>query len=209
MFFYRPGWVFQQILYPRLLWRKPPDSHKQIFLTFDDGPVPELTGHVLDILNTHDVKATFFCVGDNIRKYPQIFKRLLQEGHQTGNHTFNHLNGWKTPAETYLQNAWLCQQEARKHGKEMALFRPPYGKIARKQIKALCKSYKIVMWDVLSGDYSSAVSAQQCLAKTLYYTRPGSIVVFHDNYKAGEKVLQVLPLYIGKAKERGYTFSTL
>lgn len=196
-------------LYPKLLWRMP--AEKTLYLTFDDGPVPGATEFVLHTLDRFSIKATFFCIGDNIRKHPDIFKKIIDEGHAIGNHTFNHLNGWKNKSSHYVENAMLCHDEMAKHlppGKIVKLFRPPYGRITRRQINALA-NYKIVMWDVLSMDYNKKQLPHICLLHTVNFTRPGSIIVFHDSVKAEKSMAFTLPRYIEHFKERGYTFKAI
>lgn len=200
---------FLPLLYPSLTWKM--DAHdRSLYLTFDDGPVSGPTEFVLDTLARASVKGTFFCIGDNIRKYPQIFRRLAAEGHAVGNHTMNHLNGWKTPETEYLTNVRefdaLVLREG--YGQTIRLFRPPYGRITRGQIRML-GDYRIIMWDVLSQDYDRTLSADKCLRRTLRACSPGSIVVFHDSYKAQRNMEFVLPRLIDHLGDRGYKFRTL
>lgn len=179
-------------------------SQRTIYLTFDDGPIPDLTPWVLDTLKKFDVKATFFCVGENIQKHPDIFERILKEGHQVGNHTYNHIKGWKVNDEEYFDNIEKCQAYTQTN-----LFRPPYGRIKRSQLKALADRYKIIMWDVLSYDYDKFIGEKQCLINCLKYTRSGSIVVFHDNIKAQKNLKFVLPQFIQHFQELNYKFAIL
>lgn len=198
-----------QWLYPSLTWKKNV-SDNSIFLTFDDGPIPGLTEFILDTLDKYKIKATFFCVGDNLRKHPEIAKRALSEGHRLGNHSFNHLNGWQTNTLDYVSNVVRCQKELIDiDNSEPQLFRPPYGKIKRSQIKHLKEKYEIIMWDVLSGDFLESISKERCLEKSISATKPGSIVIFHDNLKAEEKVKYALPRYIEHFLNKGYRFQTL
>lgn len=199
-----PSFLFK--LYPSLIWRQPAEE-KVIYLTFDDGPIPGLTPWVLDTLNDFKAKATFFCVGENVKKHPSIFRRILTEGHAVGNHTFNHLNGWDTPEIDYLRNTLQADEEMRKFT-QTDLFRPPYGRIGRKQIRQL-RHKRIVMWDVLSGDFSARLSPEKVLAKSLRHTGPGSIVVFHDNLKAAKNLRSVLPDYLAHFSREGYKFQAL
>jgi peptidoglycan/xylan/chitin deacetylase (PgdA/CDA1 family) len=196
-------------LYPDLIWRIP-TQEKELYLTFDDGPVPGPTEFVLETLNTFASKATFFCIGDNIRKHPEVFKKVVDDGHLIGNHTFNHLNGWSTSNEKYIENVKRFNEQLKIENCELKidLFRPPYGRIARNQINAL-KNYKIIMWDVLSIDYNKSVSPQACLRNSISATRPGSIIVFHDSLKAERNMSYALPRYIKHFLEKGYTFKTL
>lgn len=194
-----------QRMFPKRVWSFPQSSNA-VYLTFDDGPIPGVTPWLLQELKKHDAKATFFCIGENIRKHPKIFKSLISEGHSTGNHTFNHLNGWKTGTSEYIENVLLAEAEANKYkgNSEIAnqespiinqqLFRPPYGKITSKQSRILQKEgYKIIMWDVLSADYDPKVSVEKCLQNVLKNIEAGSIVVFHDSLKAEKNLRKTLP----------------
>lgn len=194
-----PWWIQQ--LYPSLEW-KVESAPNTLYLTFDDGPIPELTPAILDILLTYNARATFFCVGENVEKHPEIFKRVLDEGHAVGNHTHRHLNGWKTGAIDYVRDVEACQLAIKNAGGESGLMRPPYGRITRKQLGVLKKQYRIIMWDVLSGDFDQRLSASDCLSNTLKHVKEGSIVVFHDNIKATERVLGALPLFLDEVKKR-------
>jgi peptidoglycan/xylan/chitin deacetylase (PgdA/CDA1 family) len=192
--------------YPSLVWNKVRDQ-KVIYLTFDDGPIPDVTTFVLKTLKAFDARATFFCVGDNIVKHPDIFQNLLDDGHQVGNHTFNHLRGWATPDAEYLQNFQQCQQLTQTN-----LFRPPYGRIKKSQvrlIKQACPQVQIVMWDVLSGDFDTSLTPQDCFRNVIQYTENGSIVVFHDHLKAMDRLEYTLPKVLQHFREQGYTFGLL
>jgi len=157
-------------------------NKKEIYLTFDDGPIPQVTEFVLDQLHNFNAKATFFCIGDNIRKHPAVFSRIVNEGHSVGNHTFNHLNSWKSSNTAYIENISKC--ESLLPDQKTKLFRPPYGKIKRKQAKQLLASdYKIIMWDVLSADFDSSITKEKCLQNVLENAQNGSIIVFHDSIK--------------------------
>jgi len=190
-------------LYPTLIWYGN-RTEKRIFLTFDDGPIPDVTPFIINTLQRYNIKATFFCVGENIKKHPDLFNRLLENGHKVGNHTYNHLNGWKTPDDAYLQNIDRCQQLTVTH-----LFRPPYGRGKRSQYSKLRKNYDIVMWDVLSGDFDTTLPPEKCLANVLKHTQAGSIVVFHDNIKAIPRITYALPRAIEQWMAEGYEFGTL
>lgn len=198
---------FLPLLYPGLLWRMP-SNKKEIYLTFDDGPVPGPTEFVLDELKKYKLAATFFCIGDNIHKHPDLFKRIINEGHAVANHTFNHLKGWQTSTPEYLDNIKKCDQvmDANSASVTATYFRPPYGRITRAQIKALTDK-KIVMWDVLTRDYDANLSPTSCLQESLKATRNGSIVVFHDSVKAEKNLREVLPKYIEACLAQGYTFA--
>jgi peptidoglycan/xylan/chitin deacetylase (PgdA/CDA1 family) len=195
-------------LYSSLIWRMPSQG-KDLYLTFDDGPVPGPTEFVLDTLDKFGAKATFFCIGENIKKHPDVFKKIVSAGHAIGNHTFNHLNGWKTKTEDYKRNFLLCQDEIVKHIQpHPTVFRPPYGRISRDQIKALSE-FSIVMWDVLSVDYDKNLAPEKCLRNTINVTRNGSIIVFHDSYKAEQNLKFVLPRFIKHFSEEGFTFKAI
>ena len=195
-------------IYPDLLWRVN-TSEKNIYLTFDDGPVPGATEFVLQTLKAYEAQATFFCIGDNIRKHPSIFEYLKKSPHRLGNHTFNHLKAWRTSDEAYLQNILQCDELLGVYEKSSKkLFRPPYGQISKSKIKLL-SPYKIIMWDVLTQDYNSGISAERCLRGTIQATRPGSIVVFHDSYKAERNMNYALPRFLDHFKNKGYSFHAI
>lgn len=194
-------------LYPSLVWREGAASNK-IYLTFDDGPVPGPTEFVLDTLQRHNLKATFFCIGDNVRKYPQVFDRVLQAGHAIGNHTYHHIKGWNVSVADYFHEVQLCQAQFHLHGCRTQLFRPPYGRITRAQIGAL-REFKIVMWDVLTYDYDASVTGPASLRGSLRAVRPGSVIVMHDSLKAEKNLRFVLPRLIGSLQQRGYQFDAL
>jgi peptidoglycan/xylan/chitin deacetylase (PgdA/CDA1 family) len=202
MHFVRPIFILKYI-YPEAIWRE--DKNKNnIYLTFDDGPIPEITPWILDCLKEKNVKASFFCVGENIKKHPEIFNRLLDEGHVVGNHTYNHLRGWNTENKDYFDNINQCQELTRTN-----LFRPPYGRARKSQMKELAKDFKIVMWDVLTGDYDQEITPYECYKNCIDTTRNGRIIVFHDNIKAINNVKYALPKSIDYLIEQGYQFKTL
>ena len=186
---------------------------KEIYLTFDDGPTPEITQFVLDELQKHQAKATFFCIGKNINNNPEIFNKIITNGHSIGNHTQNHLNGWKTDKATYLENVLACQASVTQlHTvtSKQKLFRPPYGKIKKTQAnKLLKKGYKIIMWSVLSADFDTTISKEKCLENVLKHTKNGSIVVFHDSVKAAKKLRYVLPKILTELAKRGFVFKAI
>ena len=188
-----------------------PNPDNKIYLTFDDGPTPEITHWVLDILNKNQIKATFFCIGKNIEKYPAIFQKINDDGHVTGNHTFNHQNGWKTNTEDYLQNVALCTSAIKDQLPTINnLFRPPYGKIKKSQSKKLRElGYKIIMWDVLSADFDTTITPEKCLENVVKNTKSGSIIVFHDSTKAFKNLKYALPEAIEILKKRGFVFEVL
>ncbi len=188
-----------------------PNTENNVYLTFDDGPTPEITQWTLNHLKNYNAKATFFCIGDNIRKHPEVFKELLKDGHSIGNHTFNHLNGWKTNTKEYIENTKLFEEEYSKLTHEKCtLFRPPYGKIKPSQSKILRKmNYKIIMWDVLSVDFDTAITPEQCLENVLQNISAGSIIVFHDSVKAYSNLEYVLPRTLEFLKQKGFVCAKL
>ena len=197
---------FPDILRPlwgKAIWRKS-SSEKVIYLTFDDGPVPEVTPLVLDILDKFECKATFFCVGENVFKNPKTYSEILQKGHKTGNHTYNHLKGFEVTKQQYIENTESAAKLI-----ESNLFRPPYGRISFPQKKELQKDYEIIMWDLLTHDYNKSKSPDTILKNIQRYSRNGSIVVFHDSIKAKENVLNSLPLALAWWKQEGYEFGLL
>lgn len=187
----------------RGIWRMNPQEHK-VYLTFDDGPNPETTQQVLDILNRYHIKATFFCVGDNVRKYPEEFAKLSANGHIVGNHTMHHLRGFSTPKQTYLDD--IAEANSYIHSE---LFRPPHGRIHWNQLSALRKQYKIVFWDVITRDYNAKLPPERIIRIVKHYTRNGSIIVFHDSLKAKRNLLGALEPSIQWLIAQGYTFGTL
>jgi peptidoglycan-N-acetylglucosamine deacetylase len=197
-------------LFPGFVWHIP-NTGKTVYLTFDDGPVPQITPWVLNVLAVHNIKATFFCIGDNIGKHPDVFKNIIAGGHAIGNHTFNHLNGWETDTPKYLDNFKQCSTRIAMHTNTPAkLFRPPYGKIRRGQAAVIRKGgYKIIMWDVLSADFDQTISPEKCLQNVVKNVQPGSIIVFHDSIKAWQNVEYALPKAITWLKKEGYTFGVL
>jgi peptidoglycan/xylan/chitin deacetylase (PgdA/CDA1 family) len=194
---------FLRPLFGKLTWRVKTDS-KLIYLTFDDGPVPEVTPQVLDILDEYGWKATFFCVGDNVRKYPEVYQEVLRRGHRVGNHSFNHIRGYRYSVEDYVANVQKASAYI-----ESRLFRPPHGRITFSQIKALKEDYDIVMWDVITYDYDKKKKPEQIMRTVRNYLRKGSIVVFHDSIKAKDNVLTVLPQALDYWKEKGYSYGLL
>ena len=185
------------------LWRKN-SSEKVVYLTFDDGPVPEVTPQVLGVLDDFDIKATFFCVGDNVKKYPELYREILMKGHSVGNHTFHHLNGFKVGQEQYLKDVEQASQLI-----DSRLFRPPYGKLTRKEKKILEQKFQIVLWDVISYDYDKNLSPSQVLKNVKSYSRSGSVILFHDSVKAKNNMLTVLPQAISFLLAKGYRFEKL
>ncbi len=198
-----PWWIKK--LYPACIWEMPADE-KVLYLTFDDGPHPQATSFVLNELEKYNAKATFFCVGKNVTHHTDIYRRILNEGHRAGNHTFNHLNGWKVNDMAYFKDI----AEASKNI-DSVLFRPPYGKISKFQLKYLTDSFKmkVVMWSVLSGDFDAAVSGESCLKNVMRSAEPGNIIVFHDSEKAWSNLVYTLPKVLTHFTENGYRFEKL
>ncbi len=190
-------------MFPSLVW-KVDETQKTIYLTFDDGPIPETTEWILKTLQQFNAKATFFCVGDNVRKYPELFQQILDEGHLVGNHTYNHLNGWNTSVDEYIENVEKAAKLIKSN-----LFRPPRGMIRIDQAQKLLEKYHIVMWNVLSVDYDKDVSPQQCLKNVTSNAKAGSIVVFHDSLKAQKNMQYALPKTLEHYAEKGYHFAKL
>lgn len=186
------------LFFPSLIWRVKTRS-KLIYLTFDDGPVPEVTPQVLDILDAFGWKATFFCVGENVVKYPDLYQEILARGHRTGNHSYNHIRGFRYATEEYVQNVKKASEMI-----QSKLFRPPHGRIKPAQLKALRKEYDIVMWDVITYDYDRGRSPERILKTIRRNLRKGSVVVFHDSLKAKENVLEVLPKALAFWQSKGY-----
>ncbi len=199
-----PWWL--RMLYPAFTWRVK-TREKKIYLTFDDGPHPTATPFVLDLLQQYNAKATFFCIGRNVLDHPDIYARIIAEGHATGNHTMNHVNGWKVSDEVYADEVKQAADII-----HSPLFRPPYGRIKRsqhKQLQTTNPKLQTVMWNVLSGDFDTNLSPEGCLSYVLYHTQPGSIIVFHDSTKAWERMSFALPKVLKYFSERGYHFERL
>ncbi len=212
MYSVRPNLLMRKF-YPSAIWRVP-TKEKKIFLTFDDGPIPEITPWVLSTLKQFNAKATFFCIGANIEKHPDIFQQIISEGHSVGNHTYHHLNGWKTKTKEYLENIEKCKTAmANAHQpsttNHQPFFRPPYGRMKQSQYSILNTQYSIVMWDVLSGDFDEKLSAEKCLKNVITKTREGSIVVFHDSIKAQKNLFYALPKFLEHFSKKGFEFCCL
>lgn len=185
-------------------------NKKELFLTFDDGPTPDVTEFVLSELRKYNAKATFFCIGKNIKNHPDIFKQIISDGHTVGNHTQNHLNGWKTRNTTYINNVLECEKYLNNIKSTSKIFRPPYGKIKKHQAKELFKKgYKIILWDVLSADFDTSISKEKCLSNVINNTKKGSIIVFHDSVKASERMQYTLSKTLEYFSERGYVFKAI
>ena len=190
-------------LYPDSVWSMPA-KRKQIFLTFDDGPDKEVTSFVLEELRKFEAKATFFCIGKNVRAEFEIYKQIIDERHRVGNHTFNHLNGWRTNDQVYLDDIFQAKKII-----DSNIFRPPYGRITRFQSNAIAGDkfqLKTIMWDVLSGDFDTSISGEDCYLNVVKNVSPGSIIVFHDSIKAKERLQYALPRVLKYFSERGFNF---
>ena len=185
-------------------------SSKVAYLTFDDGPIPEVTPQVLAILAKYKVKATFFMVGENIDKHPDVFAQVLAAGHSIGNHTYNHLKGWRTPYDEYMENTAKWENAFNRQSSNRQLFRPPYGKATLRQRHALHRlGYRLIYWDILTRDYEPTRTPEQMIAQIKRNTRPGSIINFHDSLKSNERMLTVLPQAIEWLQQQGYTLLPL
>ena len=190
-------------LYPGAIWRMDP-KEKAVYLTFDDGPIPEITPWVLDLLDKYGIKATFFLVGDNVRKHPEEFKMIIERGHRVGNHTFNHIRGFEYLTKNYLANTDKANEMIKSD-----LFRPPHGHMRAHQYYVLRKKYKIIMWDLVTRDYSNKLNGEQVFEKVKHYVRNGSIITFHDSLKSEENMKYALPRSIEWLLELGYQFKLL
>jgi len=192
-----------QKMYPDLVWNIAKEN-KEIYLTFDDGPIPEATPWVLDILANCDAKATFFCVGKNASKHPELVHRIKQQGHSVGSHTYNHVSGWITNDQTYYKEVHKAA-----HLLSTALFRPPYGRIKPRQSKILSADYKIIMWDLLSGDFDPKITAKQCYNNVADNVKNGSIIVLHDSIKSIDKLKKFLPELLRFLHAEGYHMASI
>ncbi|NDC40444.1 MAG: polysaccharide deacetylase family protein [Chitinophagia bacterium] len=201
-----PGWL-KNLFHPELIWNMPPGDTPTIYLTFDDGPHPTITPFVLHLLEQYHAHATFFCVGNNVRQYPDTYQQIWDHGHVAGNHTYSHINGWKTETDDYLANIL----EAGKYI-NTRIFRPPYGRIKLSEVRALYANYrgwKIYMWDVLSGDFDHTLTAAQCAENATRQLEPGSIVVFHDSEKAWARLEGALPLFLDFCRDKKWKVASL
>ncbi len=211
-------------IFPKYVWNMPNDQ-KAIYLTFDDGPTPEITHWTLNLLKSYNAKATFFCIGDNIEKHPQIFKDIIKDGHAIGNHTFQHLNGWTTNTNVYVKDVLKtdkvinseCSVQSEKIDINPSqvtqiskLFRPPYGKIKQSQGRQLLHlGYQIIMWDILAFDWKDSLSEEECAKNVVNYAGSGSIVVFHDSLKASPRMKYALVKTLEHFSEQGYEFKSI
>ena len=193
-------------LYPECIWNME-TKENEIYLTFDDGPHPQVTQFVLDELKKYNAKATFFCIGKNVKEHFDIYKQIISEGHRPGNHTFNHLNGWKTADKKYLDDIKQAADII-----DSPFFRPPYGRATKFQMKALQEDkfqLKTIMWDVLSGDFDEKITPENCYLNVVKYAKAGSIIVFHDSLKALPRLQYALPLVLRFFSEKGFVFKVL
>jgi len=203
-----------KLLYPNRIWDVP-TREKNLYLSFDDGPIPEITPWVLDQLKKYNARASFFCIGDNVSKHPDIFRMVVEQGHAVGNHTHNHLNGWRTSVTAYLENVRQAQEVIERElpqetGLKNVIFRPPYGKIRDVQAKKLQQEgYSVVMWSIVSMDYDQRLSSEKILQNVLKNAGPGSIIVFHDSIKAKKNLKIVLPQVLENFQKQGYSFKAL
>ncbi len=199
-----PRWLHW--LYPQRVWTIPSEE-KIIYLTFDDGPHPDITAFVLDQLRKYEAKGTFFCIGQNVDRYPEMFQRLRAEGHAVGNHTQHHLNGWKTAADVYVNDVMKAADRIQSNW-----FRPPYGRLTSRQARAIRSRLpllSIAMWDVLSGDFDPARTGDWCASQVLRFAKPGSVVVMHDSVKAWDRLQYCLPKVLSNFSDRGFRFEKL
>jgi len=193
--------VILPVLFPGLTWKMPVNGVKEVFLSFDDGPTDELTPWILEVLDRHKIKATFFCVGENVKNHPDLYQQIIEEGHQVGNHTYHHLKGWNTSNKGYYEDIKKADDLI-----ASPLFRPPHGKIKPSQIAHVKKEYRIVMWDVLTRDFDQSIEPWQCMENVKKFSQPGSIIVFHDSLKAEKNLRYTLPRAINYLEGEGYLF---
>lgn len=206
---YKMPFLIRKIM-PGFVWDMPANE-KAVYLTFDDGPIPGLTEYVLEMLDLYKARATFFCVGENVRKHPDLFRLIVYSGHSVGNHTNNHLSGWATDTKTYVDNVAECtwEMENAVPGTGVKLFRPPYGKIKLRQARYLKELYKIVLWTILTNDFNRVHSAEHSIKGVKRHTKSGSVVVFHDNPKAETKLKMMLPEILSHLTQAGYQLKGL
>jgi len=195
---------FLKKLFPKLVWDIPSPNEKVLYLTFDDGPYPGITEWVMDQLERYDGRGTFFCQGNRVVENPALFRTIRQRGHRVGNHTYDHPNGWKTENTKYFENVEWAQQLI-----QADLFRAPYGKMKISQVNYLAKKFKVILWDVVSGDFDVSLSKEKCLKNVVNYARPGSIVVFHDMPKAEERLYYALPRVLEEFAGKGFRFEAI
>lgn len=200
-------WWLSHLVYPRLIWKMPAEAEQAVYITFDDGPHPKATRYALDTLDHYNAKATFFCIGKNAAAHSSLYDEIRSKGHSVGNHTHDHMNGWKSKTKAYLDNIRIASNHI-----DSNIFRPPYGKIKRSQASRLLKAptpWKIYMWDILSGDFDKNLTGKQCAENVLKNIQPGSIIVFHDSEKAWERMSYALPQVLEHCKNRGWKIKAL
>jgi peptidoglycan/xylan/chitin deacetylase (PgdA/CDA1 family) len=195
--------LISKLFYPSIIKSFPLEKGK-LFFSFDDGPNPEVTPQILEILEQHNAKATFFCLGQNAEKHPELLNKIIAKGHSIGNHSYSHLNGFRTPNDIYIHDVEKAEQLIPSN-----LFRPPYGKITPRQYHFLKKKYKIILWDVLAYDFDQTLSANQCVDIVLNHVKNGSIVVFHDSNKAKNNILAALPKLLDELSKRNFVFEKI
>lgn len=203
MIFPRPPFLLRVMTSGSVNWRIP-SKEKCIYLTFDDGPIPEVTPWVLETLATFNAHATFFCVGDNVNKYPEIYKQLIDAGHNTGNHSFHHIKAWNTPKIMYMRDVAKAHELIDSH-----LYRPPHGQLTLQLLPALRKNFSIILWSLLSYDFDQSITPEKCLAILIHYARPGDIVVFHDSLKAEPRMKYALPRFLEYFHSKGFVFRSI
>jgi peptidoglycan/xylan/chitin deacetylase (PgdA/CDA1 family) len=206
-YFIKTPWIAKKV-FSSYIWSLPADNN-EVYLTFDDGPHPTITPWVLNELKNYNAEATFFCIGNNVERYPDVYQKILEEGHATGNHTYHHLNGWKNEDEQYIADVSTASQLIKSN-----LFRPPYGRIKNSQAKKISNALqtnnaRIIMWDVLSADFDSSFTKEQCLNNVLQNVSAGSIIVFHDSEKAFVNLEFVLPETLKSLNGEGYRFKKI
>lgn len=195
--------LYLRRLYPGVTWNFK-CAEKVLYLTFDDGPVPEVTPQVLNLLKQYNAEATFFCIGENVFKHPEIYKQVQDAGHRIGNHSFHHYNSWKVHYRDYIKDVEKAQKIINSD-----IFRPPYGKLTARTLFTLRKQYRIIMWDVISCDFDTKVPKEEVLDNVLRFAENGSIIVFHDSIKASKNMLYALPLVLKHFSEKGYIFKKI
>lgn len=203
MYLTKTPYLLHKFYFPNDLWCIETDQN-DIYLTFDDGPEPEVTPWILDLLDQYNAKATFFCVGNNVGNNPELFSDILRRGHSIGNHTYSHVNGWKSNLYNYFLNVKKCNRHFKTN-----LFRPPYGKISSRQRALLTKHFRLIYWTVISGDFDKTISPEICLEKTISSTEKGAIVVFHDSQKAKKNLTFALPAFLKHFHNKGFSFKAI